>query len=288
MTIHSYYELKAAFALFGKPCDALDGVELKKARDTASQYVNIEAVVLASDKARGVCLAPGAVDAALAEIRKRHPDLDAYRASLAAAHLDEATLSAALARDLLVDAVVERVGAETTMVSAAEAEAFYHAHRDRFHLPQRRRARHILITINDAFPENTEQNARRRMAEIERRLIRDPGRFEQQAVKHSECPTALNGGLLGDISRGQLYPALDEALFALDAGKLSGILRSELGLHLLFCAAILPARTPTYAEIADKLMTRLNTERRQREIKRWLAELLQAAATLSMGSEHVV
>lgn len=281
MTSNTYYELKAALALFGKEYRALQTEEQTRASDVARRYSAIEAVVLSSEEARGVCIAPGAVSDAIAEIRSRHPDDDSYSATLSHAGLTEQDLAAALQRDLLVDAVMARVGAASGTVGETEAEIFYYTHLDRFHVPERRSARHILITINDSYADNTDEIALRRAKEVSKRLHAKPGRFEEQAIKHSECPTALNGGQLGEIRRGQLYPELDAILFELKAGELSAPVRSELGYHLLRCDAILPERTLPYAEVAESLRARLTEERAQRDAKHWLAKRLKQARAIS-------
>lgn len=281
MTLNAYYELKAALALFGKEFCALQAAEKTRASDVARQYSAIEAVVLSSEEARGVCLAPGAVDGAIAEIRNRHPDEDSLAATLSHAGLTKQDLADALQRDLLVDAVMARVGAASGMVGETESEIFYYTHLDRFHIPERRNARHILITVNESYADNTAERALRRVEEIGRRLHSKPGRFEEQAIKHSECPTALNGGQLGEIRRGQLYPELDAALFELRAGELSAPIRSELGYHLLRCDAIQPERTLPYTEVAESLRARLTEERAQRDAKHWLAGRLKQARAAS-------
>lgn len=283
MNNQPYYELKAALALFNKDRSALNETERKRVREVALQYARIEAVVLSSTEAGGVCLAPGAVEAAIGEIRARHPDPESFTASLARAGLDEALLTTALRRDLLVEAVMDRVGARAGEVGDTEAEIFYYTHLDRFHTPEKRTARHILITVNDDYADNSAARAEQRIREIARRLDAKPGRFEEQAIKHSECPTALSGGLLGAVARGQLYPALDEALFQLPTTTLSGVLRSELGFHLLYCDAIQPARTPSYAEVATALRHRLTQDRARRDAKRWLARLLHPAGATTTG-----
>lgn len=283
MNSQPYYELKAALALFNKDRGALNEAERGRVREVAAQYARIEAVVLSSTEAGGVCLAPGAVEAAIGEIRARHPDPDSFSASLARAGLDEAQLATALRRDLLVEAVMDRVGARAGEVGDTEAEIFYYTHLDRFHTPEKRTARHILITVNADYAENSAARAEERIVDIARRLANKPSRFEEQAIKHSECPTALSGGLLGAVVRGQLYPALDEALFALPAASLSGVLRSELGFHLLHCDAIHPARTLSYAEVAPALRHRLTQDRARRDAKRWLARLLRPAGATAAG-----
>ncbi len=270
----AYYQLKAAQALFGKPCAALATAEARKVAAVAQRYAHIEAAVLASPQARGVCLADDAVAGALGEIRARYAEPDAYAADLAAAGLDAATLERAVQRDLLVETVLARVGAEACKVGTVEAEIFYYAHLDRFRSPERRVARHILVTVNEDFDDNRREVALRRIEEIARRLAAKPGRFEEQAIKHSECPTALNGGLLGEVTRGQLYPELDAALFALKEGGISDVLESELGFHVLRCDRIQSARTLSYSEVAPSLRRRLTEERAQRHAREWLEGLL--------------
>lgn len=282
MTPNAYYQLKAALALYGKEYTALQAAEQSRASDVALQYTSIEAVVLSSEEARGVCLAPEAVDKAIAEIRARHPGDESFAATLAHAGLTRTQLVEALQRDLLVDAVMARVGSAMGEVGQTEAEIFYYTHLDRFRVPEVRAARHILITVNEAYPENSATEAKRRLQQIEKRITLKPSRFEEQAIKHSECPTALNGGQLGDVRKGQLYPELDAALFQMKEGELSDILLSELGFHLLRCDAIQAGRTLPFAEVMDSLQSRLTEERAQKEAKRWLTDRLrQHRAALS-------
>ena len=282
MSAPVYYELKAALALFGKPPGALAASEGARARAVAQRYTEIEGAVLGSPEAQGVCLADGDIDRALDEIRTRYDDDQAFQLGLADAGLDLPALTAALRRDLLVDAVMTRVGARAGEVGETETEIFYYAHLDRFRTPERRSARHILVTINEACRDNTRATARRRIDEIARRLAHKPTRFEEQALKHSECPTALDGGRLGELPRGTLYPELDAALFALSAGEISAVLESEIGFHLLRCDAIAPERTLSYAEVAPTLRQQLTAERAHRDARRWLTALLKRGSAAEM------
>lgn len=274
MNTLSYYELKAAQALFEKSGAALTAVEARKVATVARRYADIEAAVLASSEARGVCLPADAGKGALAQIRSRYPDEDAFSADLAAAGLDEAALARAVRRDLLVDSVLARVGAQAGQVGAVEAEIFYYAHLPRFRSPEQRTARHILVTVNEAFSDNRREAARLRIEAVARRLALRPERFAEQAMKHSECPTALSGGLLGDVPRGTLYPALDAALYALEEGAISDVVESELGFHLLRCERILPERMRAYSEVAGALRARLTEERARCHAREWLEALL--------------
>jgi nitrogen fixation protein NifM len=153
---------------------------------------------------------------------------------------------------------------ETTGISAAAAavsdtdvEIFYRLHQPRMRRPESRVLRHILITLNDDYFENRLPQVQSRINDIRKMLMDDPQRFDELALKHSECPTSLNGGLLGTVHRGQLYPELEPAAFALQTGELSAIAASPMGLHLLRCDGIEPERELSLAEASPSIRRHL-------------------------------
>jgi nitrogen fixation protein NifM len=137
--------------------------------------------------------------------------------------------------------------------------------------------RHILITINDALAGSERHVALEKITAIRQRLQKEPQRFAEQALKHSECPTAMNGGLLGNVPRGQLYPQLESAAFALAEGGLSEVLESELGYHLIWCEAIQPERQSAIEEARKNIRDHLEQQRRSMCQKSWINGLRQAA-----------
>ena len=96
-------------------------------------------------------------------------------------------------------------------------------------------------TINDEHLDNTEAKARQRILELRAKLVSSPKQFGKLALRNSECPTALHEGRIGAVQQGQLYPELDEALFRMQAGEVSEVVRSPMGFHLLWCEKILDA-----------------------------------------------
>jgi nitrogen fixation protein NifM len=142
-------------------------------------------------------------------------------------------------------------------ISDTDVEIFYRLHQPRIGRPETRVLRHILITLNDAYFENRPPQAQARIDDIRSTLIADPQRFAELALKHSECPTSLNGGLLGTVRRGQLYPELEPVAFALQTGELSAVATSPMGLHLLRCDSIEPARELSLAEASASIRRHL-------------------------------
>jgi nitrogen fixation protein NifM len=152
-------------------------------------------------------------------------------------------------------------------------ELYYQYHPDQFRRQETRLARHILVTINETIPENTRDAALKRISEVAARVQKEPSRFEEQALKHTECPTALEGGKLGDLPRGKLFPELEQALFALDAGEVSGVIESELGFHVLRCDGITAASVLSLSQARPHIRKVLEQKRKRAVQQAWLRQL---------------
>lgn len=269
----TYLLLKTAQGLYGKAPAALDPNELRRAERAAMRQLDLEARVLARPEAQGVMVPEATLDATLEEVISRYPDRNEFEADLAGNGLTLGDYRQALARELRVEAVLERVASRIEPVTDEDITFYCRSHPEQFQRPERRRARHILVTINETLAENHSEAARARIMAIAQRLAQDPGRFEEQAMQHSECPTALQGGLLGDVKPGQLYPELDRALFTLEPMALSPVLESSLGLHLLRCDQVLPADSLPLETVKEQLREALTQQRKNACQKAWLKGL---------------
>ncbi|MGR9085841.1 MAG: nitrogen fixation protein NifM [Gammaproteobacteria bacterium] len=271
--IEPYTLLRASLSLFKKPPTDLERGQLTQAQRQARNEYEIESRVLHSAEATGVIITEHEISRAFTEIRQRFDNEDAFLAALTANRLDPDLLKAALARQCKVNAVLDRVASRSPKVNEVEVGIFYHLHPENFHVPEQRTARHILISINPDYPENTRENARRRIDELSVILQRKPHKFADLALKNSECPTALNGGALGTIIKGKLYPELDAALFALKENEISTPVETEIGFHLIQCLKIIRAETLSLKKATPKIR-RLMQERYRRICQRtWLAGL---------------
>jgi nitrogen fixation protein NifM len=271
----AYLALKTAQKIYSKATAALQPDEFERVQNQARKQHHLETRVLAAAEARDVMVPPSTVEAAMQEIRGRYLNEEEFADDLARNGLDETSLAAALERELKVEAVMEKVGTRAESVSDMDVELYYQYHPEQFRRPETRLVRHILITINDSIPENTRAAARQRADEIATRLVKEPQRFEEQALKHSECPTALDGGKLGDMPRGKLFPELDQALFEMKPGEVSGVLESELGFHILRCDAITETGVLGYDQAKQHIRKLLEQKRKRACQQAWVKPLLE-------------
>ena len=271
----AYLALKAAHKLYGKAPSILKPAELIRVQKMAQQQHKLEACVLVTTEARDAMVPPSSLDAAMQEIRGRYQTEEVFIEVLGRNGLDEASFATAMERELKVEAILEKVATRAVKVSDMDVGLYYHYHPDQFRRPEMRQARHILITINETIVENTRKAARQRIDSIAARLAKEPQRFEEQALKHSECPTALQGGVLGTLPRGKLFPELDKALFELKSGKVSGVLESELGFHVLRCDVINEAGVLNLDQARPHIRKLMEQKRKRVCQQAWVKQLLE-------------
>ena len=268
-----YTLLRASLALFQKPPGELDFQQLQKAQIQARNEFSIETRVLSSLEASSVIISEYELERALSEVRQRFESEQEFEDHLTAQSMTLESLKAALFRQCKVDAVMEKIASRTPKISEVEVGIFYHSHREKFNLPERRHARHILISINPDYPENTREKGLERIQAIAETLKRKPYKFADLALKNSECPTAMNGGNLGEIIPGKLFPELDEALFKLHENEISNPVETEIGYHLIQCLKIQRAETLSLQKATPKIRQIMQARARRMCQRAWVAGL---------------
>ncbi|HSC80928.1 MAG TPA: peptidylprolyl isomerase [Chitinolyticbacter sp.] len=63
-------------------------------------------------------------------------------------------------------------------------------------------------------------------------LVAAPERFAALAAERSNCPSAAQGGSLGQLARGQTVPEFERALFGAAPGIVPRLIETRFGLHI--------------------------------------------------------
>jgi peptidyl-prolyl cis-trans isomerase D len=209
--------------------------ELKRLKELEDEEREVRYLILPDDK-----FPPAAPDdAAVAAYYKAH---EAQYLTPESAHLQyaELLLSALEAQETVTD---------------ADLHAQYDKEKSRLMTPERRRARHILITgPNDAA-------ALKEAGDVlaQARAGKD---FSELAGKYSKDPgSARNGGDLGWADRSSFVGPFADALFSMKAGEITGPVKTQYGYHIIRLDAIQPAAGKTFEEARAQLETDVRRDR---------------------------
>ena len=271
--MNPYILLRAALALFKKSPTELTPQQLAQATKQAQKEHELEQRVLNSVQAAMVIIPQAEIAEAYQQVRSRYENEENFQAVLANNQLTVDSLKAALHRQVKVHTVLEKIASAAEKASDVEIELFYYNHPEKFSRPEQREVAHILISINPDYAENSRENSLKRAREIQTLLQTDINQFADLALKHSECPTALQGGVLGTVGHGKLYPELEQVLFALSENVISEIIESEIGFHVLWCKKIYPAYTMSLKEAHPRIRQSLQDRYRMQKQRQWIASL---------------
>jgi len=155
--------------------------------------------------------------------------------------------------------VLDQAAVESQVsVSDAEVEQFYKANEKRFVTPEQRTASHILITKAPGAKPAEEAAAKAKAEAVLAEVRKNPADFAAIAKAQSQDPgSAGQGGDLGVVEKGLFAKPVEDAIYSLKEGEVSGIVPSEFGFHIIKVTAIKPSQQKPLeaakAEIADEL-----------------------------------
>jgi peptidyl-prolyl cis-trans isomerase D len=143
-------------------------------------------------------------------------------------------------------------------VSDAEVAQFYNANQKRFTTPEQRTASHILITKAQGAKPAEEAAAKAKAEAVLAEVRKNPADFAAIAKTRSQDPgSAEQGGDLGAVERGSLVKSVEDAIYSLKEGEVSGIVPSEFGYHIIKVTSVKPAQQKTLELAKEEIAAEL-------------------------------
>jgi peptidyl-prolyl cis-trans isomerase C len=217
------------------------------------------------------------VDKELNGVKQRFPSQEAFEELLKAEGFTEEKLRGFIKRAMTVRKVLEaNVKPLAKPVTVKDIEAFYEENKDRFVEPEKVKASHILIQIS---PDATEQEKADAKSTLQTALEEAKGGsdFAELAKKHSQCPSASQGGDLGYFTRGRMVPEFEEAAFKLEPGQISDIVETQFGYHIILVQDKTPKRQLDIEEVGKKIKEVLSDKEMDTALKAWLKPIREEA-----------
>jgi peptidyl-prolyl cis-trans isomerase C len=154
---------------------------------------------------------------------------------------------------------------------------YYERNSARFRSPDIYEASHILFAALSADPEAYAQ-ARADAAAALATLQENPECFAALAKAYSRCPSAEQGGNLGQITQGQTTPEFERALTAIAPGGLcTEPVATRYGFHIIRLERKHEGQTLPYEVVADRIAAYLRDRVRRRADAQYVARLVSAA-----------
>ncbi len=145
--------------------------------------------------------------------------------------------------DLSVEALAEKIDVEEDML-----KEYFQANMDKYSVEERRVAQRILV---DLAPDASSEDVKKATEAAEKllELARTGIDFDDIPQEHANLLGAQDEvGKTGAISKGKMDAEFDEAMFSMNVGDFSGVIRSKAGLHVIKLLEIQEAKTSSFEE----------------------------------------
>ena len=142
-------------------------------------------------------------------------------------------------------------------VSDEELRAIYDEERTRFETTEERKARHILIAVDD----DQEAPARAAADAVVARLKSGEDFAAVATELSADAGSKAQGGDLGWIGRGALTGPFEDALFALGVGDISEPVRTDQGFHIIRLDELRSGEQQPFEAVREELAAETRTRR---------------------------
>ncbi len=178
--------------------------------------------------------------------------------------------------EALIRALIERE-VVTPEPDEESCRRYYSQNRERFRSPAIFEVAHILFAADKRKPEAFA--AAERAAEgVLAQLRVEPDRFAELARTHSACPSAAQGGNLGQLTTGQTTPEFEAALGTLSPGEVTATpVATRYGLHIIRLDRKIDGRELPFEAVAPEIADYLRQSVRCRAAAQFIARLVSQA-----------
>ncbi len=214
------------------------------------------------------------VDARIDEIRSKVGSERELESMLSEQNLTVNELRARYREKIMIRKLIDQKVGAKIIITPLEVKNYYIANKDSFMQPEEIRLRTILIKPKEE--QGGEAGSLQLMRDIMKRL-REGCDFEGMAKEYSDDPGAAEGGLMGYVKKGDLMPQIEDIVFKLKEGEITGIIKSPLGYHVFKIDERRLSRTRDLAEVRPDIEEFLYRDKASQRLRGWIESLAKSA-----------
>ena len=192
---------------------------------------------------------------------------------------------AGLSKQELQDAILERmlmnevIEAEVHIQEPTEEaiQNFYEERKDQMAQPEQVEASHILLKTETGMSAEEKAKVKARLEDIRKQITSNKITFEDAAQKYSDDGSKVQGGELGSFGRGEMVPPFEGAAFSLEEGKISDIVETQFGYHIIKVTDHKEAHTMTFDEVKEDIKQFLTQQNLAQAAQTYVDQLKEKA-----------
>ena len=266
------YELRRA----AQSGQQIPEAQMQKIENSILDSLIVGELLYQESKKKGIEVKPETVNEQLAVIKKRFPSEAEFSKALDKNNMTVSKIRADISRDMAIQQLIDQEVDQKVKTTDEESKAFYDANPKFFQQPERVKASHILIKVDEGASEEKKAEARNKIKDIQQKVQKGED-FAALAKTYSEGPSAPKGGDLDYFGRGQMVKPFEDVAFSLKPNETSDIVETRFGYHLIKVVDKQPAKNMTYAEVKDRINKHLKDQKLKTERQLYFDKLKKDA-----------
>lgn len=224
------------------------------------------------------------IEEALEMIKTRIPEGETLESFTKAAGISVDRIRDQIATETKLRKLYEKVTADVAAPAEAEVKKYFEEHPAEFEQEASIDAAHILIATNESTDPAVLASKEKIAKELREEIVSKKGEnFAEMAKLHSDCPSKLQGGDLGEFQKGQMVPEFEKAAFAQEIGVIGDVVKTDFGYHIIKVNDRKEAKTLTYDEVKEKLSGNLFEQAKGEKMQAYVADLQKNAKIVRPG-----
>jgi parvulin-like peptidyl-prolyl isomerase len=205
-----------------------------------------------------------------------------FQAALEKAGLTDEQYQQSLRKKELVERFITIEISDKAQPTDEEIKDYYRRNKNKFMRPEARKITHILISVPPGASAEERKLKKAQAQEVIDRINAGED-MSDVAWKYSTGPYRVKGGDMGLVHRGRLYPELEKEVFKLEPGKLSGIIETIYGYHIVRVGEVKAAEQLDLKDVYDNIKMDL-TKNNEKQIRQDLVDSLRSQARIEKYS----
>jgi peptidyl-prolyl cis-trans isomerase SurA len=233
-----------------------------------------EKLILQRVKERRITILPEEIDEAIERIKAERKVTDEMLADgLQARGMTIEEYRDRLSKQMLIARVVGAEVRSKIVITPEEVAVRYRKDADLWTSPERIRIRHILVMKRDG----EDPSVGRALAVEAQAALAAGTDFIEAAGRFSQDPPAARGEMSGWLQKGDTLPELEKVIFGLAEGRVSPIIETTVGFHLVRIEEREESSVRSIEEVTPDITRALGEERVGKFYQDWLNGLRKEA-----------
>jgi parvulin-like peptidyl-prolyl isomerase len=158
------------------------------------------------------------------------------------------------------------------LVSDEEIGEYYNKNRQDYEGKEAARIKQIFLAVPAGTDKNTKEKIKEQAKNLRKRVLAGES-FEFLALKYSQGPGAQQGGDIGFVEKGTIIAAVDSAAFSLPMDKVSEVIESRLGFHIIKVVEKKGAGLKPIAVVREEIKAKIEEEKLEKKYEEWITSV---------------